>query len=110
MGGEQLSAALAELSRAAALSTGEGEGDAEGEGEDDSDDEPDRPPPPIVISEADFREKGEWVTAGLILACWVTFSSSTRSNVVFAEVTPWKKTIAGGLASRGAGRGGGGGR
>ncbi|XP_063828695.1 uncharacterized protein LOC135078059 [Ostrinia nubilalis] len=35
----------------------EGADEGEGEGEDDSDDEPERAPPPIVISEADFREK-----------------------------------------------------
>ncbi|XP_063828706.1 uncharacterized protein LOC135078068 [Ostrinia nubilalis] len=58
VGGEQLSAALAELSLARAAG-GEGADEGEGEGEDDSDDEPERAPPPIVISEADFREKGE---------------------------------------------------
>lgn len=45
----------------AALRVAAGAGGAGGvapEPEDESDDEPAQPPPPIVISEADFREKG----------------------------------------------------
>ncbi|XP_028160784.1 protein SMG7-like isoform X3 [Ostrinia furnacalis] len=63
VGGEQLSAALAELSLARVAG---GEGADEGEGEDDSDDEPERAPPPIVISEADFREKVREKRVGIL--------------------------------------------
>ncbi|XP_049884984.1 nonsense-mediated mRNA decay factor SMG7-like isoform X2 [Pectinophora gossypiella] len=70
IGGEQLSLALAELQAAGAGAGAEAEGaearspprDTEG----DSDDDAAHPPPPIVISEADFREKVREKRVGIL--------------------------------------------